>query len=103
MVYFCHFRNFICCHCNILCILGTLQKSILIITCPGDIGKAFGAGADFVISGSLFSGCEEADGDLIEINGKKTRANLNYIIDQERINNKIIESFFIVISPVYIS
>lgn len=38
---------------------------------PGDICKAFGAGADFVISGSLFSGCEEADGDLIELNGKK--------------------------------
>jgi GMP reductase len=27
----------------------------------GDICKAFGAGADFVISGSLFAGCEEAD------------------------------------------
>lgn len=41
------------------------------VTSPGDICKAFGAGADFVISGSLFSGCEEAAGDLVEINGKK--------------------------------
>lgn len=41
------------------------------VTNTGDICKAFGGGADFVISGSLFSGCEEADGELVEINGKK--------------------------------
>lgn len=38
----------------------------------GDFCKAFVAGADFVMSGSLFSRCEEAnDGKYIEIDGKK--------------------------------
>lgn len=36
----------------------------------GDICKAFGAGADFVMSGSLFAGCEEADGETVIINNK---------------------------------
>ena len=35
------------------------------ITCPGDLGKAFGAGADFIMIGSLFAGTDEADGDII--------------------------------------
>lgn len=41
------------------------------VTNPGDVCKAFGCGADIVISGSLFAGCEEADGDIVTINGKK--------------------------------
>ena len=41
------------------------------VNTPGDVCKAFGAGADFVISGSLFSGCDEADGDVIERDGEK--------------------------------
>lgn len=41
------------------------------VASPGDVCKAFGAGADFVISGSLFAGCEEAAGDVVEIGGKK--------------------------------
>lgn len=36
------------------------------ITCPGDIGKAFGAGADFIMIGGLFAGTDEADGEIIE-------------------------------------
>lgn len=35
------------------------------ITCPGDVGKAFGAGADFVMIGSMFAGTDEADGSVI--------------------------------------
>ena len=35
------------------------------ITCPGDIGKAFGGGADFVMIGSLYAGTSEAEGDII--------------------------------------
>ena len=35
------------------------------ITCPGDLGKAFGAGADFIMIGSLFAGTDEADGEII--------------------------------------
>lgn len=36
------------------------------ITCIGDINKAYGAGADFVMVGSLVAGSDEADGDIIE-------------------------------------
>lgn len=41
------------------------------VTSAGDFCKAFGAGADIVISGSLFSGCDESSGEIVEINGKK--------------------------------
>lgn len=40
-------------------------------TCPGDFGKAFGAGADFVMSGGMFSGHDESGGKLIEKNNEK--------------------------------
>lgn len=36
------------------------------ITCVGDINKAYGAGADFVMVGSLVAGSDEAEGDIIE-------------------------------------
>lgn len=35
------------------------------VNSAGDVCKAFGAGADFVISGSLFAGCDEAEGETI--------------------------------------
>jgi len=35
-------------------------------TCAGDVSKAFGAGADFVMLGGMFAGTDEASGDLIE-------------------------------------
>ena len=41
------------------------------LSVPGDVCKAFGAGADFVISGSLFAGCDEADGETVERDSKK--------------------------------
>lgn len=34
-------------------------------TCPGDIAKAFGAGADFVMLGGMLSGHEEGGGEII--------------------------------------
>jgi GMP reductase len=37
----------------------------------GDIAKAFGGGADFVMLGSMFAGHDEAEMDLIEKDGKK--------------------------------
>ena len=39
-------------------------------TTPGDIAKAFGAGADFVMLGGLLAGHEESGGETIELNGK---------------------------------
>lgn len=41
------------------------------ITCPGDVGKAFGAGADFVMIGGQFAGHDENPGQLIEEDGKR--------------------------------
>jgi len=41
------------------------------ITCPGDMAKAFGAGADFVMAGGIFAGHDENPGLLIEDNGDK--------------------------------
>ena len=41
------------------------------ITCPGDVAKAFGAGADFVMIGGQFSGHDQNPGDLIEEDGQK--------------------------------
>ncbi|ADI38211.1 GMP reductase [Waddlia chondrophila 2032/99] len=38
---------------------------------PGDIPKAFGAGADFVMLGGMLSGHDECLGNLIEVDGKK--------------------------------
>lgn len=41
------------------------------ITCPGDMAKAFGGGADFVMCGGIFSGHDENPGDIVEELGKK--------------------------------
>lgn len=38
---------------------------------PGDICKAFCAGSDFVMTGSLFAGCDEVESETKEINGKQ--------------------------------
>uniref|UniRef100_UPI00398ECEFC GMP reductase 2 n=1 Tax=Pristiophorus japonicus TaxID=55135 RepID=UPI00398ECEFC len=40
-------------------------------TCPGDVAKAFGAGADFVMLGGMFAGHSQCGGETIEKNGKK--------------------------------
>lgn len=42
-------------------------------TTPGDVAKAFGAGADFVMLGGMLAGHEECGGDPIERNGKQFR------------------------------
>ncbi|XP_065337320.1 GMP reductase 1-like [Cloeon dipterum] len=40
-------------------------------TCPGDVAKAFAAGADFVMVGGMLAGHDESGGEIIEKNGKK--------------------------------
>ena len=35
-------------------------------TCPGDVAKAFAAGADFVMLGGMFAGHDEGGGELVE-------------------------------------
>jgi len=41
------------------------------ITCPGDMAKAFGGGADFVMCGGIFAGHDENPGELIKENEKQ--------------------------------
>ena len=40
-------------------------------TCPGDVAKGFGAGADFVMLGGMLAGHKEGGGDIIHENGTK--------------------------------
>ena len=40
-------------------------------TCPGDVEKGFGAGADFVMLGGMLAGHKEGGGDIIQENGTK--------------------------------
>lgn len=40
-------------------------------TSPGDVAKAFAAGADFVMLGGMFSGHDECSGEIVEIDGKR--------------------------------
>ena len=42
-------------------------------TCPGDICKAFGGGADFVMMGGMLAGHDEAAGEVVERQGKKRK------------------------------
>lgn len=42
-------------------------------TCPGDVAKAFGAGADFVMLGGMLSGHDEGEGEIISEDGKNPR------------------------------
>ena len=42
-------------------------------TCAGDVAKAFGAGADFVMIGGMFAGHDESGGELIDEDGQQFR------------------------------
>ncbi len=39
--------------------------------CPGDVSKAFGAGADYVMLGGMLAGHDQSGGDVIERDGQK--------------------------------
>ncbi|WED24283.1 GMP reductase [Vibrio sp. JC009] len=40
-------------------------------TCAGDVSKAFGGGADFVMLGGMLAGHEESGGEVVEVNDGK--------------------------------
>ncbi|KAK2725688.1 hypothetical protein QYM36_000251 [Artemia franciscana] len=40
-------------------------------TCPGDVAKAFGGGADFVMLGGMLAGHDQSGGETIERAGRK--------------------------------
>lgn len=42
-------------------------------TCPGDVAKAIGAGADFVMLGGMLAGHDQSGGEVIEKDGKKRK------------------------------
>jgi GMP reductase len=43
-------------------------------TSPGDVAKAFGGGADFVMLGGMLAGHDECAGDIVEVSGKKYKS-----------------------------
>jgi len=59
-------------------------------TVPGDIAKAFGAGADMVMAGGMFAGHEESDGELIT-----KQIETNEIIEGKKvIEEKLYKSYY---------
>ncbi|MBS1225905.1 MAG: guaC, partial [Proteobacteria bacterium] len=40
-------------------------------TCAGDVAKAFGAGADFVMLGGMLAGHDEGGGEIVEQDGQR--------------------------------
>lgn len=58
---------------------------------PGDICKAFGAGADFVMLGGMLAGHDESPGKIIEINGEQYKEfyGMSSHLAQERHNGGI--------------
>jgi len=56
------------------------------ITCPGDMSKAFGGGADFVMVGGQFSGHDENPGEITEERGKQYK--MFYGMSSEHAMNK---------------
>jgi GMP reductase len=53
---------------------------------PGDVSKAYGGGADFVMIGSMFAGHTESPGDIIEEDGKQYK--LYYGMSSDTAMNK---------------
>ena len=50
---------------------------------PGDVVKAFGAGADFVMLGGMLAGTEECEGEWVMVDGKKTVAEILRHVQRE--------------------
>ncbi|XP_038821710.1 GMP reductase 1-like isoform X2 [Salvelinus namaycush] len=42
-------------------------------SCPGDVAKAFGAGADFVMMGGMLAGHDQCLGEVVQKEGKKVK------------------------------
>lgn len=64
------------------------------ITCPGDIVKAMGAGADFVMCGGLFAGHDECGGEITGVTKYiKPDVTSQIITNSENFNKQIVYSF----------
>ena len=53
-------------------------------TCPGDVSKAFGAGADFVILGGMLAGHDQGGGKVVS---QMTRSNQVWVDDDGKIDD----------------
>ena len=56
-------------------------------TGPGDVSKAFGAGADFVMLGGMLAGHDEGGGELVQENHLSGKVNLesnDFIVDKKK-------------------
>ena len=51
-------------------------------TCPGDVAKAFGGGADFVMLGGMFAGHDEGKGKLVKSNGSNMLNFMDQVLKQ---------------------
>ena len=58
------------------------------ITCPGDCAKAFGAGADFVMLGSMLAGHKESGGELVMDSKTKKQYKIFYGMSSDTAMNK---------------
>ncbi|EPB69256.1 GMP reductase [Ancylostoma ceylanicum] len=56
-------------------------------TNPGDVAKAFGAGADFVMIGGLFAGHDQSGGEVIEQNGRELPKRTTFIRVTQQTND----------------
>ncbi len=63
-------------------------------TCPGDVAKGFGGGADFVMLGGMLAGHDEGNGKII----KKMAKNILSFMDQVQIRliKNIMEAYQII-------
>jgi GMP reductase len=61
-------------------------------TCPGDVAKAFGAGADFVMLGSMLAGHSEGGGEIIERSWISNE--LNNSTGKQYVDNKSFIQFY---------
>ncbi len=56
-------------------------------TCPGDVAKAFGAGADFVMLGGMLAGHDQGGGEIITeyvLNGKIDIETQKHLVDEKK-------------------
>lgn len=61
-------------------------------TCPGDVAKAFGAGADFVMLGGMLAGHDEGGGEIIT---EYHETNKVHYTDNEFLGNQLVEKKFV--------
>ena len=68
-------------------------------TCPGDVAKGFGGGADFVMLGGMFAGHDEGGGKILKSNGSNL---LNFMVQvlKQLIKNIMVDCLLIEVVKV---